>query len=127
MLQTKLEEAASSYRYEIASVYRDLIRCFLMIKNGLDGYKSLVSKRLLLMLPIKKGYKLFLVTGGSIVHSWVCNKITEETKEQFIKDGMQRLLELEIDPENEKKWIDYRDIMYSEISDLSEEQVEILM
>ena len=126
-LQTKQEEAASSYRYEIASVYRDLIRGFHILKNGLDGYKALVSKRLLLILPIDKGYKLFLVTGGSVVHSKVCSTITEEVKEQFIREGMERFPDTKNYLENEKIWIDYRDIIYSEISDLPKDQVEIIM
>ena len=125
-LQSKLEEASAAYRYEIASMYRDTIKCFRMIKNGLDGYKELASSNILLTIPIEVGYKLFLVSRGNVIHSGIYNNLTQEIKEHFISEGMLRVNETEFPSNNEKIWIDYRDILYSEISDLSEEMVEII-
>lgn len=125
-LQSKLEEASAAYRYEIASTYRDTIKCFRMIKNGLDGYKELASSNILLAIPIEVGYKLFLVSKGNVIHSGIYNNLTQEIKEHFISEGMLRVNETEFPSNNEKIWIDYRDILYSEISDLPEEMVEII-
>lgn len=125
-LQSRLEEAAVAYRYEIASVYRDMIKCFRMIKNGLDGYKKLASKDILLTIPTCIGYKLFLVAKGNIVHSMSFSILTEELKENFIADGMLKADECDTPSKNEKIWIDFRDILYSEISDMSEDMVEII-
>jgi excinuclease ABC subunit C len=97
-----------------------------MIKNGLDGYKELASSNILLTIPIEVGYKLFLVSKGNIIHSGIYNKLTHEIKEQFISEGMLRMNELEFPTNNEKIWIDYRDILYSEISDLSDEMIDII-
>jgi excinuclease ABC subunit C len=159
--QSRLEEASTAYRYEIASIYRDIIKCFRMIKNGLDGYKELASNNILLTIPIEMGYKLFLVSKGNIIHSGIYNNLTQEIKKHFISEGMLsvkkkllhtsksiedahsdllpllsvmpqsgimsgRVNETEFSSNNEKIWIDYRDILYSEISDLSEEIVEII-
>jgi excinuclease ABC subunit C len=124
-LQTKLEEAATAYRYELASVYRDMLISFRSIQHGLIGYKKLVSKDILLTIPLDDSYKLFLISKGYLKHSRICDELTQEIKDQFIEEAMQSGV-CEDTPENEKMWIDYRDILYSEISDLSEDMIEIL-
>lgn len=125
-LQIKLKEASEEYRYEIASVYRDLIHDFNRMKHGLDGYKHLATKNILLTIPIDAGYKLFYVCEGSILHSCICDELTMEIKENFIKEAGPDEKEAAKAYDNEKMRIDFRDIIYSEISDLSEEMVEFL-
>ncbi len=126
-LQSKLEEAAISYRYEMASIYRDMITCFKMIKNGLNGYKKLSSRSILLKLPMDNGCcKLFYILNGSIIQSMVTENLTEDIRKDFIKDSELKISSVHSIRENEKAWIDYRDIIYSEISDLPEELVELL-
>jgi excinuclease ABC subunit C len=125
-LQSKLEDAVIGYRYEMASVYRDMINCFRMIKNGLDGYKSLATRDILLTIPIEEGYKLFYVASSRIVHSLSCSELTQDIRETFMEECIARLSLPEDNPGDEKMWIDFRDILYSEISDLPEEMVEKL-
>jgi excinuclease ABC subunit C len=125
-LQVKLEEAAAAYRFEMASVYRDLIICFGMLKNGLNGYKTLVSRDILLKLPVGDGYKMFYVSGGNIINTSIIETITEKEKEVFLKESKAIYKDIKILPDNEKAQIDFRDILYSEISDLPLETVEFL-
>jgi excinuclease ABC subunit C len=125
-LQSKLEEAVSLYRYEMASIYRDMIFCLQMIKNGLNGYKNLLSRRILLKLPLENGgYKLFYILNGSIIHSMMTDKLTEDIRKDFINASTLLTPSVHSIQENEKEWIDYRDIIYSEISDLPEELIEL--
>ncbi|MGN6712358.1 GIY-YIG nuclease family protein [Anaerocolumna jejuensis] len=126
-LQSKLEEAADAYRFEMASIYRDMISCFKMIKNGVNGYKSLSSRNILLKLPMDNGcYKLFYIQNGSIIHCMLTDKVTKDIRKDFIKASKLLMPSIHSFQENEKEWIDYRDIIYSEISDLPEELVELL-
>ncbi len=125
-LQSKLEEAAISYHYELASVYRDLIVFFRMIKNGLNGYRNLISRNILLKLPLDQGYKLFYISEGSIVNSIITEDPTQDIINRFLLDSTLNIPLFQAPQENEKAWIDYRDILYSEITDLSEEMVEFL-
>ena len=125
-LELKIEEAANAYRYEMAAVYRDMMRCFRMIKNGLNGYKSLSDRDILLTIPIVQGYKLFFVSGCRVIHSMIISETTREVKERFIQDCISRQSVDRDTLDNEKVWIDYRDILYSEIFDLPEEMVEFL-
>lgn len=124
-LQEKLEEAAAACRFEMASIYRDMIICFGMLKNGLDGYKALASRDILIKLPVGDGYKMFYVSGGNVINTSYREKITEKEKQTFLKasKAIQKNLIL---PDNEKAGIDFRDVLYSEISDLPEEAVEFL-
>jgi excinuclease ABC subunit C len=126
VLQDKLENAASLYRYEIASKYRDMIQGFLRIKNGLDGYKSLSSKDLLLKLPSQKGYKLFFISGGNIIYSRIASALTDHIRHDFLQESKMKLATYLPSQKDEKASIDFRDIMYSEISNLSDEMIEVL-
>jgi excinuclease ABC subunit C len=125
-MQLKLQEAASEYRYEVASSYRDMIQSLTVIKNGIDGYKSLATKDILLKLPIPDGYKLFFVSSGNIINSRITTFPTEELVQEFILESRSRLTAVNPIENNEKSGIDFRDILYSEISSLSEEMIELL-
>ncbi len=126
-LQSKLEDAVSLYRYEMASIYRDMIFCMQMIKNGLNGYKNLLSRSILLKLPLDNGgCKLFYILNGRIIHSMMAENLTEDIRKDFIHASKLLIPSVHSIQENEKEWIDYRDIIYSELSDLPEELIELL-
>ncbi len=126
-LQSKLEEAVDAYRFEMASIYRVMISCFKMIKNGLNGYKSLSSRSILLKLPMENGcYKLFYILNGRIIHGIPTENVTKDIRKDFIKTSELLIPPVQSIQENEKEWIDFRDIIYSEISDLPEELIELL-
>jgi excinuclease ABC subunit C len=125
-LQYKLEEASSLYRYEIASKFRDMIQGFLRIKNGLDGYKNLSARDILLKLPCQKGYKLFFISGGNIIYSRIASALTDRIRHDFIRESKLKLPSFLPSQKDEKASIDFRDIMYSEISNLSEDMLEVL-
>jgi excinuclease ABC subunit C len=124
-LQEKLEEAAAACRFEMASVYRDMIICFGMLRNGLNGYKALASRDILIKLPVGDGCKMFYVSGGIVINTSYLETITEKEKKVFIKES-KAIFKDKIPSENEKAGIDFRDVLYSEISDLPMEAVEFL-
>jgi excinuclease ABC subunit C len=125
-MKNKLQEAASEYRYEVALSYRDMIHSLTVIKNGLDGYKSLAVKDILLKLPIPEGYKLFFVSCGNIINSRITPELSETAIKTFIRDSKTNVAELCPIADNEKSGIDYRDILYSEISGLPDDMVILL-
>ncbi len=125
-LQTRLAEVVSDYRYELASYYRDIILGFTIIMRGLDGYKNLSTSDILLKLSIPTGYKLFYVSGGYIINNKIVHELDNDIIQDFINDNRKRLSSFIPLVMDEKSGIDYRDVLYSEISDLPEEMVEIL-
>lgn len=124
-LQLRQNEAVSEYRYEIAAYYRDIMTGFTGIRHGLDGYKKLATRDILLRIPVPGGCKLFYIKDGFILHSKAVPAVTEEIIEDFLEESR-----LQAPNENtmmdEKSRIDYRDVLYSEISDLPEDMVHFL-
>ena len=55
-----MHEAASKLEFAAASYYRDLIYGLNYARKRIHEYKSLISKDILLKIPISEGYKLFL-------------------------------------------------------------------
>lgn len=123
-IERKMKEAASLYRYETASYYRDLISGLQYMKRGISGYQILLSKNILLKIPTKNGYKLFLVSDGMIQLKENYASLTHSDIRSFIQKGQAMTPKFEI--ENEKSYIDFRDILYSEIMSLEEDMVLIV-
>jgi excinuclease ABC subunit C len=71
-------------------------------------------------------FKLFYILNGHIIHSMLTDNATKDIRKAFIKSSELLIPSVHSIQENEKEWIDYRDIIYSEISDLPEELVELL-
>ncbi len=132
-LEDKMKEAASFYKFETASRYRDILSGFKYIRHGIAAYENLLSRSIILKLPYTEGFKLFYISGGRILIKENFPALTEKTMKDFIKKGKSRAAsgkwDLSADTElfiNEKMRIDFRDVMYSEIMSLPEEMVTIL-
>jgi len=71
-------------------------------------------------------YKLFYILNGRIIHGIPTENVTKDIRKDFIKTSELLIPPVQSIQENEKEWIDFRDIIYSEISDLPEELIELL-
>ncbi len=117
----KMKEAASIYRYETASFYRDILPGIQYLKNYVHGYQKLLEKNIVLKLPIQTGYKLFWVYKGAIMLKETFSILTDIDIATFIMKG-QALPSISLNRE-EKSFIDFRDILYSEIIALPEDML----
>lgn len=124
-LEEKMKEAASSYRFETASTYRDMVYSLNYLKSGIYGYKNMFSKNILLKIPIPNGYKLFFVSKGQVLLKESYLFLTEIAIKNFISNG-NNLISSHPTIKDEKVSMDFRDILYSEIKSLSNEMVIIL-
>lgn len=124
-IEIKMKEAASMYKFETASLFRDIIFSLNYLKSGIMGYKNLFSKNIVLRIPFKGGIKLFFVSRGQMVLKKTYKRLSDKSYSLFIENGIKfsnKLTPLI----NEKMSIDYRDILYSEIIALPEHMVNIL-
>lgn len=123
-IEEEMYKAAGNYRYEVASLYRDMINHLRYIGHGINGYKELSSKRLILKIPTADGVKLFYVSNGKILLSKKYKRLTQLNKylDDFIKKGDILSNDNNISSDD-KSAIDYRDILYSEISSLPKEMI----
>lgn len=79
-LEDNMKDAASTYHYETASMYRDMISKLEYLKHGFNGYRELFSKRLVLKIPTEDGVKLFYVNKGNILLSKKYKRISALNK-----------------------------------------------
>lgn len=123
-LEDKMKEAAATYKYEAASLYRNMINGLKYVRQGINGYKSLFTKRLVLKLPTDEGIKLFYVNEGQILLTKKYKRLSQLDNylDSFIKKGneIKRNASLSV---HDKAVIDYRDILYSEISSLTKDRI----
>ncbi|HHU71903.1 MAG TPA: hypothetical protein GXZ21_07700 [Clostridiales bacterium] len=119
-----MKDAASTYHYETASMYRDMLGKLEYVKHGLNGYRDLFPKRLVLKIPTKDGVKLFYVNKGNILLTKKYKRLSLLNKyiEKFIEKGSDIKIDNNYLPDD-KGSIDYRDILYSEINNLDEDMV----
>ncbi|NLK28376.1 MAG: hypothetical protein GX306_08565 [Clostridiales bacterium] len=108
-----MQKEASNYRFEAASYYRDLIHGLQYVKAGINGYRDLFSKNLLLKIPTKDGVKLFYVTRGNIILDKKYQILRDQSLRLFIEKGNQLQAKQTEVHLLEKSAIDYRDIIYS--------------
>ena len=120
-----MKEAASLYKFETASIYRDIIFSLNYLKSGISGYKSLFFRDILLTIPTKNSYKLFFVSKGEIVLKENCSILTDSYIKEFINRSLSLSTYTKIHP-SERMSIDYRDILYSEVKSLPHEMVRFL-
>lgn len=123
--ENKMEKAASLYQYETAVRYRDLVDGWTMIMHGINGYKDLSTKNILLNIPVREGNKLFLVSQGFIRYKQFFPFLSEQVIQQFITESLNQPCTSDHNM-NEKSGIDFRDIIYSEILSLPEDMVTFL-
>lgn len=124
-IEEKMKEAASLLQFETASTYRDIIFSLNYLKGGIYGYKNMLSKNILLNIPIPNGYKLFFVYKGEVLLKESYSYIDESIVDEFVNKGKNLIPTLNYSI-NEKISMDFRDILYSEIKSLPEKMVTIL-
>jgi excinuclease ABC subunit C len=124
-LEVKMNEEASLYQYESAVRYRDLITGLTLVLHGINGYKELSTKNILLNIPAPGGNKLFFISRGVVRYKQLYSLLSEPDIEQFTSKG--REISDIISPElGEKSAIDFRDILYSEILSLPDSMVTVI-
>ncbi|MDF2540487.1 MAG: Excinuclease subunit domain protein [Herbinix sp.] len=121
-LEENMKEAASIYKYETASYYRDLLQGFTYLKKSINGYHELFTVPILLKLPLLDGIKLFYVSQGQIVRKEIFPSLNDKELRSFLRKCKSAKLSTTL-PYDEKAGIDYRDILYSEILSLPEDSV----
>lgn len=124
-LEKLMAEAAGQYKYETATYYRNLISYLKYVEGSIYNHRELYNKELVLKLETEYGYKLFLVYKGQIINIKSLNKLDNEPLEEFIEKS-RRKSPLNMVDKDEKKNLDFINIIYSEIKSLPEENVIIL-
>lgn len=121
-LQTKMKEESSGCSFETAAMYRNMMQNMKKLRDALARYEDVMSRDILLKIPVKDGYKLFYISKGSIVLKEKFADVSDSIISSFTEKAAasEPAYTAEMD---EKSQLDYRDILYSEITSLMEECV----
>lgn len=120
-INLKMKEAASKYKFETASLYRDIIFSLNYLKAGISGYRNMFLKNIVLRIPIENGVKLFFITHGQIAFKKEYKRLSVKSYDLFVRNSL--ILPVPTPSMDEKISIDYRDILYSEILSLPSHMV----
>lgn len=108
--------------FEGASLYRDMIEHLNFLRKSLIKYNNLSHKNFVLKIPMGNNFiKLLYVSNGCIILKEKCPKNDVDIY-NFIERGNELAL-VHKNVLDEKSFIDFRDILYYEIMNLSEEEV----
>ena len=121
-LKLRMNEEAAQCHYERAAIYRDLIISLTYISHVLYDYKTLITKDLLLKIPVRDGEKLFFISKGKIILKKYYPVLAQTEIDVFLDEG--RKMRSGIVPEwDEKAEIDFQDILFSKIQSLPDEWI----
>lgn len=123
-LEKKMKEEASQLRFESASYYRNIISWLEYIYKSEFDKKNLLTRDIVLRLPIDGGFKLFYIKKGLIVAKEKHEKIDDRLIDDFIRRNEDITLDLDLNL-YEKGILDFQDILFSEIKTLPEESLLI--
>ncbi len=125
-VEKKMEDAALEHKYEMASKYRDLIEGLKYIySNYLMKGKEFEGRKILMGERIDKGYKLFFVFDYQIILKRKYCEINKEIIESFLKRGRE-LIKKRVKTLDEKRQLDFKRIIISEINDRNSKVVEFV-
>lgn len=124
-LEQKMQKAATDYRFEIASKYRDILQAIQYLKSGMGRHQELLKKNILLKFEIPDGYKLIFVSKGEVLDKKFFATLTELEQKKFLENAIEKS-RITLMKSSDKSNIDYRDILFSEIMNLPPESVIVL-
>lgn len=121
-LKLCMNEEAAQYHYERATTYRDLITGLIYISHVLHDYQNLLTKDILLKIPIQDGTKLFYISKSKIILKKYFSTLTQTKIDTFLAEGFKTKSEI-VSKWDEKAEVDFQNILFSEIQSLPEEWI----
>lgn len=121
-LKLCMNEEASQYNYERATTYRDLIDGLTYISHVLHDYQNLLTKDILLKIPVQDGEKLFYISRSKIILKKYFLTLSKTKIESFLDEGC-KLKSAVVSEWDEKASVDFQNILFSEIQSLPEEWI----
>jgi len=122
-LSQKMDEACLEQKFELAALYRDVIQAVKYINcNNLADSDKRSTRKTLMIEAIDKGYKLFYIVNGRIIAKLRQAELDESILLGFVKQA-DRLAGIIEWYKNEKRDIDFRNIVNVELQDTREKLV----
>lgn len=121
-LEDYMTQAAISFKYETAAIYRNLISSLTYLSYIINHYKEWFEKKIVVKIPTDKGWKVFFIHKGLILAEKSYIRLTDYTLTSFIKKYKDYPFVYDTS-KDEKTRKDFTDIIYSELLHLPKENV----
>lgn len=116
-LSRKMDEACLEQKFELAAFYRDVIQAVKYINcNNLADSDKRSMRKTLMIEAMEKGYKLFYIVNGRIIAKRRYAELGESILIDFVERA-DRLVGVMERYKNEKRDIDFRNIVNVELQD----------
>jgi len=122
LLKIRMNEEVAQHNYERAATYRDLIKSMTYISHVLYDYKSLMTRDILLKIPVRDGEKLFFISKGKIILKKYYPVLSQPEIDAFLDEGL-RMRSAIVPDWDEKAEVDFQNILFSEIQSLPDEWI----
>lgn len=117
-LQKKMTEAANEQSFERALYYKTLLEKLTYLQNYLNRFEEWHKTDLVYAVPLEHGCKLFYISDGRIIFCEKVSEDIEETRNRLIQKARQTQ-QNHTQEQNEKELLDFRDIVYAELTSAS--------
>lgn len=125
-IETKMKEAASKCQFETASIYRDMqSHMKYLYDTNIAENNEMHGKKILLGEKIFDGYKIFYIYDGRVISKKKYKNIDKKDIEVFISYA-NKLEDKLSDLQNEKRDLDFKSIVYTELKDQESKAVVFL-
>lgn len=119
VVEREMKRAAEEQSFERASKYRDLHLRLTYLQKYLNRFEEWRGIDMIYVVPLADGYKMFYISDGNIILKEKVEANTEDIRCEFA--GKAKEVDREVFKERaEKEMLDYRDIVYAEVSQASD-------
>lgn len=119
VIKREMKAAAETQSFERAMYYRNLSEQLAWLQKYLNRFEEWHKTDIVYAVPLNQGCKLFYISDGEIVLAEKADEDTEEARNALIQrvKWMSKQPQKELGKEkSEKALLDYRDIVYAELS-----------
>jgi excinuclease ABC subunit C len=118
----KMQEASDTFAFETACTYRDLYQCMHYLHEINIKKQKITNSTLLVGEKIGVGYKLFFISHGKILYKRKYISLHLQDLEAFVLQAKEISFNYS-KVKNEKRDLDFQDIIYSELQDISSKEI----
>ncbi|MDF2594713.1 MAG: hypothetical protein K0R69_1054 [Clostridia bacterium] len=125
-MECKMRAAAEDFRFETASMYRDMMAHINYLHYAhIKKASVLTTQKILMGEKLEDGYKIFYISRATIIFKKKYKRISERYIEKFL-DQSVRLENIETQMKNEKSHLDFEAIIHTELQDQNLKTIWVL-
>ncbi|WP_296557098.1 GIY-YIG nuclease family protein [uncultured Acetobacterium sp.] len=121
-LKICMNKESAQYHYERATTYRDMINGLAYVYHVIHDYRRLLTKDILLKIPVGDGDKLFYISKSKIILKKYFPTLSQTEIDAFLNAGLKLKSGFVFDCD-EKAEVDFQNILFSEIQALPDDWI----